>query len=145
MKLLMVCSGNICRSPMAAALAPQIGDRIGLDIVTRSAGTLGLVDRPADAKAVAVCRELGLDLRAHRSQGLSPDLIAWADRILVMELSHAAHLREFYPHGADKVLQLGPFAGLAFIPDPLGGWTWQFRRCRNQIQRGLEVFLQRVA
>ena len=145
MKLLMVCSGNICRSPMAEILAPMLGDRMGVDVRAKSAGTLGLVDRPADAKSVAVCRELGLDLRAHRSQPLTEDLVAWADRILVMELTHAGHVREFFPSGADKVLQLGPFAGLAEIPDPIGGWTFQFRRCRDQIQRGLEEFLRRVA
>lgn len=140
----MVCSGNICRSPMAEALAPMVGDRMGVDVRAKSAGTLGLVDRPADPKSVAVCREIGLDLRAHRSQGLSDELVAWADRILVMELSHAAHVREFFPDSADKVLQLGPFAGLAEIPDPIGGWTFQFRRCRDQLERGLEAFLKRA-
>lgn len=141
----MVCSGNICRSPIAEALAPVVGDRMGVDVRARSAGTLGLVDRPADPKSVAVCREIGLDLRAHRSQALSQELVAWADRILVMELTHAGHVREFFPDAADKVLQLGPFAGLAEIPDPIGGWTFQFRRCRDQIERGLEGFFRRVA
>lgn len=130
---------------MAEAMAPWIGDRMGVDVRAKSAGTLGLVDRPADGKSVAVCRELGLDLRAHRSQPLTDELVAWADRILVMELAHAGHVREFFPDAADKVLQLGPFAGLPEIPDPIGGWTFQFRRCRDQIQRGLEEFLRRTA
>lgn len=142
--LLFVCSGNICRSPMAEVMAEAIGDELGLDVKARSAGTLGLQERPAAPHAVAVCREIHLDLSGHRSQGVSRELVQWADHVLVMELGHAEHLREYFPEVGDKLLLLGPFAGMAEIPDPVGGWRWQFRRTRGQIDTGLRAFFRRV-
>ena len=145
LRLLFVCSGNICRSPMAEVLAEARGDAIGLPVEARSAGTLGLIDRPADPKAVAVCRERGLDLSTHRSQGLTPELLAWADHIIVMEQSHAAHLREYYDVRGDKILPLGPFGGYGDIPDPIGGWTFTFRWCRRRLEASLDGLLRRLA
>jgi protein-tyrosine phosphatase len=145
MKVLFVCSGNICRSPMAERIAEQQADRIGLDLVARSAGTLGLVDRPADPKAVAVMREIGVDLSDHRSRGVTDELVAWADHVVVMELEQAAHLREFFPAIGDKVRLLGTFAGRTRIDDPIGGWTFTFRRTRRVIEEGVRGFLKRYA
>lgn len=144
MKLLFVCSGNICRSPMAEGLAETMGARRGIDVVARSAGTLGIHERTADAKAIRVCRSIGVDISAHRSQGVSADLVRWADHVLVMEYAHAAHLREFFPEVGDKLLMMGTFVGVAEIADPIGGWTWRFRRTRRQLEKALEAFFQRV-
>ncbi len=143
--LLFVCSGNICRSPMAEGLAGPMADRIGLDVEARSAGTLGLVDRAADPKAVAVCSELRIDISGHRSQGVSHELIAWADHVLVMEITHASHLREHFVGGEHKVELLGPYAGTQEIADPIGGWTWHFRRSRKLLERAVTGFLTRHA
>lgn len=129
---------------MAAALAERAGDRLGIEVSARSAGTLGITDKPAHPRAVAVCREVGIDLTAHRSQGISEELIAWADRVLVMELDQATHLRTYYPSVGDKVLLLGPFGGVADIPDPIGGWIWRFRGSRRLIEACVEGLLRRV-
>lgn len=145
MKLLFVCSGNLFRSPMAERIAEAVGDRYGVSIEARSAGTLGLVDRPADPKAVVVCREIGLDLSDHRSQGLSEALVAWADRIVVMELAHAVHLRTYFPDVGERVVQLGPFVGLSEIPDPVRGWTFQVRRVRRLLERAVDELVRRLA
>ena len=59
MKVLFVCSGNICRSPMAHGMMVQWADLAGVPVEDQSAGTLGLVDRAAAPKAVAACREIG--------------------------------------------------------------------------------------
>jgi protein-tyrosine-phosphatase len=145
MRLLFVCSGNLMRSPMAAGLAEAIGDELGLRVEARSAGTLGLVDKPADRRAVDVCREVGVDLTDHRSQAISSDLVGWADRIVVMELAHATHLRSFFPEVGEKVVLLGPFAGRSEIPDPIRGWTFQVRRVRRLLEKGVRAFLERAA
>ena len=145
MNLLFVCSGNICRSPMAERLAEALGDEMGVPVRARSAGTLGIVDAPAASNAVKVCREVGIDLSDHRSQGLSPELLDWADHVLVMEYAHATHLREYFPQVGDKLLLLGMFAGVPEIEDPVGSWAWRFRRVRKRIDAGLRAFLVRAA
>lgn len=144
MRLLFVCSGNICRSPMAEGLSVGIGASLGIDVHARSAGTLGILERAAARKAVKVCREVGVDISDHRSQAVTAALMEWADHILVMEYAHAAHLREFYPDVGDKLMLLGPFGGEAEIADPIGGWTWTFRRIRKQLEACIRAFLLRV-
>jgi protein-tyrosine phosphatase len=129
---------------MAEVLAPAVGDRMGIDVSARSAGILGIQDAPADPRAVGVCRELGLDLSDHHSQPVSEALLQWADRVLVMELEQATHIRRYYTDIGDRLLPLGPFGGYGDIPDPRGGWNWRFRRSRNQIQACLEGFFRRM-
>ena len=100
---------------------------------------------PADPKAVAVCGEIGVNIDSHRSQGVTNELVDWADYILVMELRHAQYVREYHPQvGETKVLMLGTFGGQYEIPDPVGGWKFQFRRSRKQIERCISGFLGRV-
>lgn len=155
LRLLFVCSGNITRSPMAERLARQLADELGVRVETRSAGTLGISGRPADSKATDVCREVGIDLADHISQGVSEPLLRWADHVLVMELEHAAHLRRYYEDAintrppdsrarTEKLLLLGPFGGAPEVTDPTGGWTYQYRRTRELIAAALQGFFRRA-
>ena len=143
-RLLLVCTGNLCRSPMAAALARGYADERGRDIEVQSAGTMGLVDEPADKHAVAVCRELSLDLSEHRSQALTEDLVAWADFVLTMEYLHTFQIRERFPEVGERLLLLGTFGGMMEIADPLGGWKFQFRRTRETLRKCVEMFIDRL-
>jgi len=115
----------------------------GLSVEVQSAGTLQLVDRPAAAKAIAVCAEIAVDLSAHRSQGLTDALIQWADAIYVMEPIHAHAVRELAPaSGHDKVVSMGAFVGKAQINDPIGSWTKRpFRIARDEIRVGIKRIL----
>ena len=144
MNLLMICTGNICRSPIAEGLAPIIGKEFGLTVYTKSAGTLGLRDRPADPKSVKVCAEVKVDISNHKSQGITQELVDWATYILVMERRHATHLRKHFTRVDDKVMELGTFSGRSSVPDPIGGWTYKFRGCRKQIDKALRNFLQQL-
>lgn len=143
-RLLFVCTGNICRSPMAEGIARDYAQKRGRLVEVRSAGTMGLVGHAADSKAVAVCGELDVDLSAHRSQAIVSDLITWADWVLVMEFAHATHIREKFPEVGEKLVMLGSFAGLFELADPLGGWKFQFRRSRDEIRRCVESFVDRL-
>ncbi len=140
-RLLFVCSGNINRSPMAAGIAESVADRVGLNIVTRSAGTLGILDKPAHPNAVTVCREIGVDLSGHRSRGLDDEILGWADKIIVMELEHATHIRAYFEPYADKVIRLGPYAGVDDIPDPHRSWVCIYRRCRRTLEGAIAKLL----
>jgi protein-tyrosine-phosphatase len=109
----------------------------------QSAGTLQIEGQPADSKAVAVCQEMGVDISNHVSQGLTEELVDWADYILVMEYRHALVVREKFDEECD-VLLLGNLIGLMEIPDPIGSWKFKFRKCRDQIKACVEAFVDRL-
>ncbi len=120
---------------MARAIAAWEADVRGLDLDVDSAGTLGIVDAPADPKAAQVAMEIGLDLVAHRSKGVTPELIAWADRILVMEDEHLAFVGTLAPDAIDRVVPLGRVIGVGGITDPHGSWFLRpYRRCRDDLR-----------
>lgn len=134
-RLLMVCTANICRSPMAEGYARSLGHEL------RSGGILGLEGRPADPLAVRVMAEKGIDIADHVSSGISEEDIAWADHVLVMEMRHRVKLVQRHSSAGDKVLLLGQFGGQHELADPVGGWRWRFRRSRDDIMRCIDGFL----
>ncbi|MBX2800260.1 MAG: hypothetical protein KTR31_21450 [Myxococcales bacterium] len=138
-RLLFVCSGNITRSPLAAALADHAALQAALDVDIQSAGTLGINGQPAYPQMVSAARELGLDLSTHRSQGLTEDLCAWATTIAVMELHHAEAVATLHPESYAKVVQLGPLAGVYEIDDPTGNWfAAPYKHTRDLLQQAVQ-------
>lgn len=129
---------------MAEAWARALGARARLPLEARSGGVMGLIGRPADPLAVRVMGEVGVDLSDHRSGGLPPELMAWADQVVVMELRHQRWIGEHAPAASAKVLQLGSFGGAAEVPDPVGGWRWRFRRSRDLIERCVGGLMQHL-
>ncbi len=130
---------------MAEALARQYALERGIALETRSGGVMGIEGRRADDNAVAVLREIGVDLSLHRSAGLDEATVAWADWILVMELEHARRLRERWASAEDRTLMLGSFGGLVDVSDPMGGWKFQFRRTRDDLQRCVRKFIDELS
>lgn len=142
--LLFVCTANICRSPMAEGLARDYAQRRGWSVECRSGGIMGLIDKNAAKNAVRVLKEINIDISEHKSQGITQELVDWADHILVMELRHAIKLRERHDNLGTKVLQLGSFGGLVEVDDPVGGWRWRFRTSRDNIKRCVESFMDNL-
>jgi protein-tyrosine phosphatase len=110
MKILFVCSGNICRSPMAAEYFRKRAAWSGLShVVVDSAGTLGIEGSPASPEAIAVMHEIDVDLSGHRSKGLSEGILRTTDLTVAMTRDHLDFLARSYPEGNDRRLLLRAF------------------------------------
>jgi protein-tyrosine phosphatase len=148
-RLLFVCTGNTCRSPMAEVVARDAIARRGWrHVAVRSAGVSAPAGMPASHFADAAVRDRGLDLSIHRSRPLDPELLEWADIILAMSPSHLAVIDAL--GGADKADLLGDFAandeaaGIA-VSDPFGGDESTYRKTLWQIERLVDRSLDRLA
>jgi len=154
MRILFVCSGNLCRSPMAEVYMRHRLATDGRHGVHRieSAGTLGLEGDGADGLAILTAeRDAGADLRPHRAQGLRRETVEDADLILVMEQRHRRHLMTFFPGHVGKIRLLSEYAprgsGLtrgADIEDPIGRDADSFRACFAAIRSCVDSLLEHI-
>jgi protein-tyrosine phosphatase len=116
-------------------------------IEVSSAGTAGLEGWPASPEAVEVCREVGVEIGAHRSRALGPRLLAESDLVLTMEPHHEEMARLVRPDVADRIMTLGQYAGESEprgVADPLGGDLACYRETLGEIQRLLSRALPRL-
>jgi protein-tyrosine-phosphatase len=110
MKVLFVCDGNICRSPMAAAYLRNRAAGLGLShIVVDSAGLLGIEGAPAAPLSIEVTRDAGLDLTRHRSRGVTAADAHTADLVVAMTRTHLDTLARRYPRVRQRRLMLRAF------------------------------------
>jgi protein-tyrosine-phosphatase len=151
MKILLVCSGNTCRSPLAAAMLSvklrETPDLVSVQV--SSAGTSAWERAPASEGAYLIALERGLDLSSHRARMLTAALVEDADLILAMSEAHARRVEQL--GGVGKTFSLGEYAGLPEgqrdVHDPMGGDVAGYRetatvlddlltRAVNRLNRG---------
>ena len=101
-KVLVLCTGNVCRSPTAEFLLRQ---KCGEDVIVQSAGIGALIDSPAETLAQKVAKEHGLDISTHRSRQVTMDMLKWADLVLVMERGQEEWLLSRYPWLKGKIFR----------------------------------------
>ena len=147
LRYLFVCSGNICRSPMAEVMARDILEQAGVRAEVGSAGTLGIEGHPTDPLAIEVLRQLGYDLRAHRSRGVIRKLLRRSDGILVMAPENEIGILALDSEAHLKVDRLWEYSAsperLTCIVDPIGEGLEVFVRCRDDILECLKNWVSR--
>jgi protein-tyrosine phosphatase len=132
-QILFVCTGNTCRSPMAAALAKQ---RVRADVRVLSAGTAAGAGVAAFEHAITALNERGVSLAAHRSQPVTVTLIEDSNLVFVMTESQRRLVLEWAPDAEDRVRLLDPDGN--DIKDPMFGDLKVYRECAARIDACLE-------
>lgn len=136
--ILIVCTANICRSPMAEALLRRRLQDAGLsrEWQVGSAGTWAQEGIPASETGVLVLSKRGLDISRHRSRVVRPHLMREADLVLTMTAGHAEALQAEFPQERGKVFLLSEMAGPSYdIQDPYGGSLKDFGRTVDELER----------
>lgn len=137
--ILIVCVGNVCRSPAAEALLAHRLQGKGLTI--HSAGIGALVGNPMDKNAHEVLRDHGLDHMAHRARQVDSEMLHQADLILAMEQSHIHHLRQIAPEVHGKTFLIGKWLDDTEIPDPFRQSKPAFEHVHSLLTQSVESWL----
>lgn len=130
--VLFICTGNICRSPMAAGLALKYGPSEWSRIV-RSAGISAMDGQEAHPLALEQLDKREVDLSSHRARTVTPNLLTAFDLILTMEMAHARWIETRMPSVQSRVHLLGRWRGLEIV-DPVDGGRADFELAAEQIE-----------
>lgn len=142
-QILFVCTGNTCRSPLAEHLLRHLaGERFEV----KSAGLAAFPGQEAAQHVQALLDERGIPVD-HRSQPVTPELMAWADLVLTMTDAHRTHLQEIYPEKKEQIHTLrryvNPQDEVTDISDPFGGSREVYEATLKEIESLLVQLIEK--
>lgn len=142
-RILFVCTGNTCRSPMAEAALRHHGKAV---FEVKSAGVFADAGSDASAHAKTALQEKGIEIN-HTSQQLTEELLEWADVVLTMTRGHKQTIAQYYPGLENKVYTLYEYTERINrdISDPYGGSLEVYRKTLNELNELLQRFAKNQA
>ncbi|HXG29785.1 MAG TPA: low molecular weight protein-tyrosine-phosphatase [Nevskiales bacterium] len=141
--ILVLCTANICRSPLAEGLLRlRLKDRP--DVRVHSAGVAALEGSEAHPIVLELLREAGLDLSTHRARQCDLALLRHSDLVLVMEQSHLKWLSSSYPQFHGRSFLIGHWRQRSEVPDPIGQPRAVFEAVRDQIELCADDWLGKI-
>lgn len=139
MRILFVCTGNTCRSPMAEALLREKLKGVpGTEV--KSAGVAAFDGDKASENTLLVLEQRGITLE-HSARRLTDELMEWADLVLTMTKGHKGMICNLYPGQVDKVYTLKQYVGWQGdedVADPFGGSLEVYAQCADELEQLLE-------
>jgi protein-tyrosine phosphatase len=137
--ILVVCEGNICRSPMAQGLLAAALPKTQV----QSAGLGALVGMPADETAMRLMQSRSIDISEHRAVQINRQMCLESDMVLVMDLEQRKRIEELYPQVCGRVFRVGEY-NKRDIPDPYRQSELAFREVLSLIDEGVREWLHRI-
>ncbi|MBI4371604.1 MAG: low molecular weight protein arginine phosphatase [Elusimicrobia bacterium] len=144
-RLLFVCTGNTCRSPMAQFLLQRLAGEAGLPWSASSAGVAAVPGSPLNPAAARALAARGVAGARHAARPLDQALLDEADAVYALAREHRDAVAARFPKSAAKVKVLREDAGLAGhdVPDPLGADDAAYAACAASIEEALKLILRR--
>jgi len=138
--IMMVCVGNICRSPIAEVLLQHQQPQLKVF----SSGLGALVGKPADSSSIDIMNQKGIDLKNHCAQQINSVLVAASDLILVMEEGHINAIQSQFPESRGKVHLIGKWIDNKEVPDPYRKDKEDFYIAAELIEKGIDAWQQKL-
>lgn len=145
MKVLFVCTGNTCRSPMAEGILKAMAKEKGLTIEVKSAGVAAYDGEGGSKNSIQAMRKIGIDISDHQASLLHIGLVEEADLILAMSRSHKELIKSSFPLSKEKVFTLLEYVyGVEKdVVDPYGGSLYIYEKTRDEIFKAIEKIIDK--
>ena len=146
MKILFVCTGNTCRSPMAEGLLNYYKNRDNLYLLVDSAGIFTETGLPIGKNSIDAMAKIGIDISAYRSKKIDQQLLSQQDLVLTMGESHKRFLKENFSFNIEKLYSLKEYVYQIEddVVDPYGGDLTTYIDTRDEIRALVEKIVEKL-
>ncbi len=141
--VLILCIGNICRSPVAEGILKKMSEQYQLGLSVSSAGVHAMVDDPAQPHSIEVARARGVDITAHRARQLSAEILLEHEIVLVTDETVRKIAMQQYPFSTGKIKKIGDFRQQEIV-DPYRKPKENFEAMYVDIENCLQDWLQKI-